>query len=517
MKVVNALQMREIEQRAIGDYKIPGIVLMENAGFMVSREALSILSGLQGKTITIFIGKGNNGGDGFVVARHLFNLGADVKVLMLHNPEDMQGDAAVNMEIWRRMGQKIYTVTGNEDFNAARLFLVKTDLIVDAIFGTGFKGSVKGHIAKIVESINASRKPVISVDVPSGVEADTGRVNGPCVRASTTVTFGLPKVGLLLEPGASYSGTLKVVDISLPGPLLTDDNIKCNMIEKGMVKGWLPFRPNYSHKGNYGRVLVIAGSRGMDGAACLAAQAAVRIGAGLVSLAVPESVYRSVSAKLTEVMVIPVAETAEGTISKDALPKIRGLMDRSDVIALGPGLSTNLQTMEAIRKLLSFINLPLVLDADGINAFIEYKEQLQEFKHPLVITPHPGEMARLSGNTVEYIQSNRLSESRVWSEYFGAVMVLKGARTIVSAPDGTDYINVSGNSGMATGGSGDVLTGIIAGLMAQGMDTVTSASAGVYLHGAAGDEAARETGLMGLIAGDILSALPKITRSIEIL
>lgn len=517
MKVVNAQEMREIDQRAMDDFKIPGIILMENAGFMVSQEVLKMISVLRGKTVTIFVGKGNNGGDGYVAARHLFNLGADVNVIMLENPDFMKGDAAVNMEIWRRMGQKIYTVTQNEDFNAARLLLVKTDLIVDAIFGTGFKGSVKEHIGLVIESINASRKPVVAVDIPSGVEADTGRVNGPCVRANVTVTFGLPKVGLLSEPGASYAGSLKIADISLPVPLLTDNHIKCNMIERSMVKGWLPFRQNYSYKGDYGRVLVVAGSRGMAGAACLTAEAAARIGAGLVNLVVPESIYEPVCAKLTEVMVTPAAETVEGTLSKEALPLIKGLTERADVLALGPGMSTNPQTMEAVRKLISLTHLPLVLDADGINAFIEHKDLLKNYKQPLVLTPHPGEMARLAESLTDKVQGNRLAEARLWSEQLKVVLVLKGAKTIIAAPDGTAYINVTGNPGMATGGTGDVLTGIIAGLIAQGMDAVTSAAAGVYLHGAAGDEAAKEKGLMGLVAGDVLRALPEVTQSIEVL
>ncbi|NTW05131.1 MAG: NAD(P)H-hydrate dehydratase [Peptococcaceae bacterium] len=517
MKVVDAEGMRDIEERAMGDFNIPGVVLMENAGLMVSQEALTILSSLQGKTITIFVGKGNNGGDGFVAARHLFNMGADVKVLMVEKQDDSKGDAAINQEIWRKMGQKIYTVTQNEGLNAARLFLVKTDLVIDAIFGTGFKGTAKDYIGQIIESINASGKPVVSVDIPSGVEADSGIVNGPCVRANITVTFGLPKVGLLLEPGASYTGVLKVVDISLPGSLLADNHIKCNMIEQKMVKSWFPFRPDYSHKGDFGRVLIVAGSKGMAGAACLAAEAAIRSGAGLVSLTVPESIYASVSAKLTEVMVIPVPETTEGTLAKTAVPLIKKLAERADVFAVGPGLSNNPETMGAVRNLIDLIHLPLVLDADGINAFVEHKELLHNFKQPLIVTPHPGEMARLVGCSIDNIQSNRLSEARDWSERLGAVLVLKGARTIIASPDGTAYININGNPGMATAGCGDVLTGIIAGLMAQGMDGITSAAAGVYLHGAAGDESAKRYGMMGLIAGDIIDALPKVTQVIEVL
>lgn len=515
MKVVTAQEMREIDRKAITEFKIPGIVLMENAGLQVAQAVKEKLPGINGRTVTVFAGKGNNGGDGLVAARHLFNMGADVKVLLLDSPEKITGDAAVNLEIWKKIGQKVYTVTQKDDFNAVRLFLVKTDIVIDAIYGTGFKGTVREYAGRIIEAINACEKPVIAVDIPSGVEADTGSVNGPCIRASLTVTFGLPKVGLLLEPGSGHAGELRVVDISLPGSLLGDDRIKCNLANENLVRGWLPFRPSCSHKGDYGRVLVVSGSRGMAGSSCLAAEAAARAGAGLVTLVVPEGVYEPVASKLTEVMVAPVAQTGEGTLSREALPVIRGMMERADVVALGPGLSTNPETVEVVRKIISHSRIPAVLDADGLNAFIGHTDLFKKVKKSLVLTPHPGEMARLTGLSVEMVQLNRLHEARTWSSNWGAVLVLKGYRTIVASPDGTAYINTTGNPGMATGGSGDVLTGIIAGLLAQGMEAVTAAAAGVYLHGAAGDVAAREKGMMGLIAGDLLSALPGVTRALE--
>ncbi len=515
MRVVTAREMREIDQRAMAEFKIPGIVLMENAGLKVVQAVLEKLSGIQGKTVTIFAGRGNNGGDGLVAARHLFNMGVDVKVLLLDSPDKVAGDAAVNLEIWRRMGQKVYTVTQKDDFNAVRLFLVRTDVVVDAIYGTGFKGTVKEYVGRIIEAVNASEKPVVAVDMPSGVEADSGKVNGPCIRASLTVTFGLPKVGLLLEPGASYAGDLRVADISLPGPLLNDEQIKCHLIDGGLVRSWLPARPVSSHKGDYGRVLVVAGSRGMAGAACLTAEAAARAGAGLVTLAVPEGIYAPVASKLTEVMVVPVPQTGEGTLSGEAVPKIREMMEKADVLALGPGLSTNPETVEAVRKIISISHLPAVLDADGLNAFADQTDLLKNARSSLVLTPHPGEMARLSGISTKAVQDDRLQVARLWSSDLGAVLVLKGARTIVASPDGTAYINTTGNPGMATGGSGDVLTGIIAGLMAQGIEAAGAAAAGVYLHGMAGDAAAREKGMMGIVAGDILQALPTVTKSME--
>ncbi len=515
MKVVTAQEMRDIDRKAMTDFKIPGVVLMENAGIQVVRAVLEKLPFVQGRTVTIFAGRGNNGGDGLVAARHLFNMGADVKVLMLGNSEKIAGDAALNLEIWKRMGQKVYSVTRMDDINAVRLFLAKTDIVVDAIYGTGFKGVVKDYAGRVIDAVNACDRPVISVDIPSGLEADTGRVNGPCIMAGLTVTFGLPKVGLLLEPGASCAGELMVADISLPASLLKDNQIKCNMIDENMVRGWLPFRTTSSHKGDYGRVLVVGGSLGMAGAACLTAEAVIRAGAGLVTLAVPEGIYNPVASKLTEVMVVTVPQTLEGTPAKEALPVIGDMLERAEVLAIGPGLSTNPETTELVRAIVARSNRPVVLDADGLNAFVGHTDLLSKARKPLVITPHPGEMSRLAGMSTEAVQQDRLQQARRWASAWGAVLVLKGAKTIVASPDGTTYINTTGNPGMATGGSGDVLTGIVAGLLAQGMDPAEAAAAGAYLHGAAGDAAAREKGMMGLVAGDILTALPGVTKLIQ--
>lgn len=515
MKAVTAREMREIDQRAINDYGIPGVVLMENAGRRVAEAVAEKLGAVQGSTVTIFAGKGNNGGDGLVAARHLYSMGADVKVLLLDNPDNISGDAAINLNIWKKMEQKVYTVTQKDDFNAVRLFLVKTDIIVDAIYGTGFKGKVKDYAGRIIEAINSCGKPVVSADIPSGLEADTGITGGACVRSSVTVTFGLPKIGLLIEPGAGYVGDLKVADISIPPALLETEDLKNNLLERNLVRDWLPFRPTNSHKGDYGRVLVVAGSLGMAGAACLAAEGALRSGAGLVTLAVPESVYVPVASRLTEVMVVPVPGTETGTMALNALPVISEMMEKSDVLLLGPGLSTEVETVEVVRELISFANKPLVVDADGLNALAGQTDIIKRVKVPLIMTPHPGEMSRLTGLSTGKVQQNRLQEALTRAAQWGVLLVLKGSRTVVATPEGKIYVNPTGNPGMATGGSGDVLSGIIAGLAAQGMEPERAAAAGVYLHGAAGDSAALEKGMMGLVAGDIVGYLPDVIKSLE--
>lgn len=515
MRAVTAQEMRNLDRTAINDYGIPGLVLMENAGLAVVKAVREKLGGVGDKVVTIFAGKGNNGGDGLVAARHLHNSGAEVKVLLLAEPGEITGDAAVNLSIWNKMGQKVYPVLRGDDFNAVRLFLVKTDLIIDAIYGTGFKGAVREPVGRILEAINASGKPVVAVDIPSGLEADTGKVSGPCIRATVTVTFALPKLGLLFEPGAGYVGELKVADISIPAATYESQDLKRNLPEKQMVANWLPYRPNASHKGDYGRVLLIAGSSGLTGAACLAAEASARSGAGLITLAVPEGLHGIVETKLTEVMTVPLPQTDRQTISLDALTLINGILERADVLALGPGLSTHPETVELVRRLLPSLRIPCVLDADGLNALAGHTDIFKKMQAPVIITPHPGEMSRLTGMPVSKIQEDRLATAEKFASAWGAVVVLKGVPTLVCSPDGETYVNPTGNPGMASGGSGDVLTGIIAGFLAQGMNPVTACAAGVYLHGMAGDLAAVHKGMMGMLAGDILAALPDAISDLE--
>lgn len=515
MRVVSAAEMRELDRLAIEDYGISGVVLMENAGLKVVEVARQMLGDVRGRVISVFAGKGNNGGDGFVVARHLFNMGCRVRVFLLAKTEEIAGDAGVNLSIWEKMSQPVYTVGRDDQLDELCSFLAGSDLIIDAIFGTGFKGLPGQPAAGVIQAINDSKKPVLAVDIPSGLEADSGLVGGPCVRAAQTVTFGLPKLGLVQQPGAGYVGRLHVADISIPSFLLKAEHLKRHLLTPEMVSNWLVPRPANFHKGDCGRVLIIAGSRGMTGAACLVAEGAARAGAGLVTLAVPAGLQEVVAGKLTEVMTVALPATSSQTISRNALNDILTLAEHADVVALGPGITTHPETAALVRELLPALRAGCVLDADGLNCLVNHLDIFQYTLAPLVLTPHPGEMGRLIGKTTAEVQKQRLFLTEQAAQAWGAVVLLKGAATIVASPGGTAYINTTGNPGMATGGSGDVLTGVIAGLLGQGLGALEAAAAGAYLHGLAGDYAARQKSCRALLAGDILACLPEALKETE--
>lgn len=518
MRIVTADEMKALDQAAIENYGIPGLVLMENAGIRVVDLIRRVIGGLRGRSVTVFIGKGNNGGDGLVIARHLLNMGAGVKVLSIVNVGEISGDAAVNLNIWRKMGQKIFSVHQGDGINIVKLALMKTDLVVDAIYGTGFHGKMLEGAGRVIKVINKSGKPVVAVDIPSGLEAGTGRVNGPCIRASHTVTFGLPKLGLYLEPGAGYAGEITVADISLPAVLVEKEAPRRYLLTDECVKRWLPPRPASAHKGNFGRVLIIAGSRGMTGAACLTGAAALRSGAGLVTVAVPETLHDIMEGKLTEAMTVPLPDTGDGSLSAEARSRILSLLENMDALAIGPGLSLAPETISLVRELLPAIKIPFVLDADALNALAgQVSSILGSLQAPAVITPHPGEMARMMGVASKDIQADRIGAAIKAAATWNVATLLKGARTVVAAPEGVVFINPTGNPGMATGGSGDVLTGIVVSLIAQGLEPGRAAAAGAYIHGLAGDMAAKEKGMMGLIAGDIVSVLPAAAQELATL
>lgn len=514
MKAAIADEMRKIDQIATQTFGIPGVVLMENAGVEIERQIRAVLGEPENKMICVFAGKGKNGGDGFVAARHLHNQGAKVKIFLLGNKQEIIGDAKTNLDIVTRMGIDILEIGGSRDWDKVKFVVTFADCLVDALLGTGFQGEVTGEMAEAVEIINQAGKLVISVDAPSGVDVDNGQVRSVAVKATHTVTFALPKPGLLMFPGADYVGKLTIADIGIPIRLLTDNSIKQNVTTPNSVRELLGRRQSDAHKGTSGRVTVIAGSQGLTGAAALTSMAALKSGAGLVTLGIAESLNDIMEVKLTEVMTKPLPEIAGAAIGREAIPYIEEMSSKCQVVAIGPGLGQQEETMAIVREVFQTIECPMVVDADALQAFVGYTELFSNSNAMAVLTPHPGEMGRLLDMTAEDVNKDRLGTARLAAELWGAIVVLKGARTIVAFPDGEVYINTTGNSGMATGGTGDVLTGVIAGLIAQGLSSHAAAVAGVHIHGLAGDIAAA-SGMIGLVAGDVLNSLPAAILGIQ--
>ncbi|WP_027364177.1 bifunctional ADP-dependent NAD(P)H-hydrate dehydratase/NAD(P)H-hydrate epimerase [Desulfotruncus alcoholivorax] len=515
MRLVTGSEMAVIDHTAINEYAIPGIVLMENAGIKVVEIIGQVLGNPRNTKVVILAGKGNNGGDGFVIARHLYNKGARVQLFLFGDEDKVKGDALINLTIWKGMGQKIYPLKSTHDVNMVKMAINCADLIIDALYGTGFKGTVNDLLASVFKSVNSSGKTVIAVDIPSGIEADTGKINGPCIRADHTVTFAYPKLGLVIYQGCDYVGKLHVVDISIPSAVLSKIKSSRYLTTTELIKELWPGRKGPEHKGDFGRVLVIAGSRGMSGAAILAAEAAARAGAGLVTLGVPSAIHDIAENKLTEVMTFPLADTSKGNVSHTALKDILDRCHSSNVVAIGPGLGTAAETATLVKDIIMNITIPCVLDADGLNAMAGKAGLLNSIKSNLVITPHPGEMARLTGYSVKDIQQDRIGITAQKAKEWGCTILLKGARTVICGPDGSTYINQTGNPGMASGGSGDVLTGLIAGLIAQGLTPLNAAVAGAFIHGRAGDVTAKEMGISGMLAGDLLQRVPYVTKEFE--
>ena len=514
MRVVRGREMQRLDRRAIEGYRIPGLLLMEHAGQCVAQEIQRRYRVGPETRVAVVAGKGNNGGDGFVVARALYRKGVPVEVFLLASPREVGGDARVNLEILQRLGVPVQRVTGSS-LPRIRRRLNQAHVRVDAIFGTGLSTPVRGLHALVVEAMNRSPgRPTVAVDMPTGIHADTGEVLGCAVRAAVTVTMGLPKLGLFLPPGMEYAGTVTVADIGFPKELVHGPG-RIQLLEAKPLASWIPPRPLNSHKGTYGRVLVVGGSAGKTGAAALASEAALRVGAGLVTLALPKSLNPAMETKLTEVMTLPLPETPEQSLALDAEEPLLKAAQQADLVALGPGLSTHPETVALVRRLMGRLRQAVVLDADGLNALAGSVRVLAQGPGPTVVTPHPGEMGRLAGMSAARVQQDRLGVASAFARRHKVWVVLKGARTLVADPDGSVAINVTGNPGMATGGTGDVLTGVLAGLMAQGIPAGRATRLGVYLHGLAGDLAAESLGEEGALAGDLLSALPAALRRLR--
>ena len=515
LHVVTAAQMREMDRRATEEYGIPSLLLMENAGLQATLELERAFPLLAQRRVAIVCGKGNNGGDGFVVARHLFDREIAVEVLLLARQTEIRGDAGTNLEILQRSGVPIHEVTTAQELDAGRRLVEQADVVVDAILGTGMTGPAKGLFGEAIELLNRSGRPIVALDLPSGLNSDEGSIPGPSVNAVLTVTFGLPKRCLILYPAASCAGRVVTVDIGLPRQLLTDPLLGVSLIRAEDVAGALPRRDPNAHKGTYGHVLVLAGSPGKTGAAAMCAFSALRIGAGLVTLALPESLNDAMEAKLTEVMTEPLPETGERTVAFAALERVLELVKGKRVVAIGPGLSIHPETAELVQAVMQAVKAQIVVDADGINALGPNLEMLRNAALPPILTPHPGELARLLGIDRDEIVRNRIPIAQKVATSFGVHLVLKGARTLIADPDGRVAVNMTGNAGMATGGTGDVLTGLIAGLLAQGVNADLATRTGVYLHGLAGDLAADAIGQEAMVASDLMAQIPEAIRQLK--
>ncbi len=511
MKVATAEQMQELDRKAIETYRIPGVLLMENAGREATEAILASFPNLDKMKVAVIAGKGNNGGDGFVIARHLMNRGVPVKVILLTDPKSLRGEAEVNHYVFHRMKGEILSASSAKDYQKIKKDIEKADLLIDAIFGTGLDAEVRGYYREVIDHLNTLRKPIVAVDIPSGLNANTGKPLGTAIRANMTVTFGLPKLGLLLSPGTDYAGELKIVDIGIPKQLVEEEKIQTHLLEREKIRQVLslPRRPD-THKGDYGHLLVIAGSVGKTGAAAMVCEAALRMGAGLVTLAIPKSLNAIMEVKLTEVMTEPLPETPKQTLSLRAFHPILRLCENKKAVVIGPGLGTFKETQSLILKLIKAIDLPMIIDADGLNALATQPKTLPLSNRFMVLTPHPGEMARLIHTTVKEVQENRIGVTKQFAQSSHAYVVLKGYRTLIATPKGEVYINPTGNAGMATGGTGDVLCGMMGGLLCQGMDLLSCLQASVYLHGLAGDEVAQELGEKSLVATDIIRKIPSL-------
>ncbi len=504
MKLLTAQQMREIDRAAITEYGIASLDLMERAGEGVA-DAVRMRFSPDDGAIVIVTGKGNNGGDGFVAARLLIDAGYRVTILVLNDIDALSPDARANAE---RLHVTPIVIPDENALVAHRPMLADAACIVDGILGTGLERDVDGIAKAAIDAMNAAGAPIVAIDIPSGLSADTGDILGHAINADLTVTFGCPKRGLFLREGLSLSGIVETIDIGLPSQAVEHAATDLFLIEPAMFAEAFAPREAQSHKGTFGTVALFAGSRGHLGAGILAGRAALRTGAGLVHYALPESAFVQFDANAPELMCDLIPDGGSAHFHPDGLEKALALVDAKTVAAIGPAIGTDPETASFLNVFVKGCDRPLVIDADGLNLLD--RRSLEGRRAATILTPHPGEMARLMHTSTSDVQDNRLVMAKTLSAETGAIVVLKGHGTIVAAPDGMAAINPTGNPGMATAGMGDALTGIIAAFLAQGVDAMTAAMAGVWCHGLAGDIAADHTSQRTLIASDVIEALPEV-------
>jgi len=513
MIVVTAEEMRELDRLTIQKYGVPSVVLMERAGEGVARALLDSFRRAARGGVLVVAGKGNNGGDGLVVARLLKKKRIPCEIVLLARKEELSPDAAKNLSAYLKAKGKIFEV-GQESLELLRQRLKGKRLLVDAILGTGLKEEVRGLYAETITLMNASGLPIVAVDLPSGLDADRGKPLGTAIMAEMTVTFGYPKLGQVIHPGPSYVGKLVVADIGIHPKAVEEINPRAELLEQRNIRWLVPDREPDTHKGTYGHLLVLAGSRGKTGAAILACRAAMRVGTGLVTLAAPRSLNDIFASSMVEVMTEPLKDDSEGVELLNDQGWQR-LLDKKSALLFGPGIGIKDWARSALRWLLKNLTVPLVIDADGLNNLAEEVERIRSAKSPPVLTPHPGEMARLIGSDSAAINRDRVGVARSFARDHRCYIILKGARTVIATPEGKVFINPTGNPGMASGGMGDVLAGILAGLLAQGFNIEDALELGVFLHGFVGDQVAGAKGEMGMIASDIIDALPRGMKTLK--
>ena len=506
VEILTGEQMRRADRRAIDELGIPEQQLMEAAGRGVAERMLAGVPDLGRRPVVVLCGGGNNGGDGLVVARHLAGAGVSARTLLLVDPGRLRGAARDSLDAARAAGLIIEHVTDDAGWDRAAQAIRPGALIVDALLGTGVHGPARGLIGRAIEHLLRSGVEVVSVDLPSGADADVGTIAGPVVRARRTYTLCRPKRCLVLEPAAACAGAWSVVDIGIPDACVAAERDTLEWLDADAAATLLPARAADAHKGRFGHLLVVAGSRGKSGAAVLVARGALRAGAGRVPGATPGPAQPLVAVQQAEVMTEPLPATAGGALARDGGRVALDLLASRSALALGPGLGTAEETAETVRHILRERSGPGVVDADGLNAMTSWSGVAAS---SLVLTPHPGEAARMLGGDTAGVQSDRLAAAQALAARTGAVVALKGRRTVIAAPDGRTSINASGNPGMATAGTGDVLTGVVGAFLARGLAPFDAARLAVFAHGDAGDRAARRRGEDGIIAGDLADMLPR--------
>ena len=514
MKLVTAEQMRSLDTSAINNYKVPSLDLMENAGRRTVEIMLDRYGDPLGKSVAIFVGPGNNGGDGLVIARLLAARLARPVVFLLVPSDKLKGDSAHNYSRLLELPVKIIEVTDEKNLHENVDILTDCWSMVDGIFGTGLTREVSGIFAAAIQILNEAVCPVVAVDIPSGINTDNGEPLGSCVQADITVTFGQAKIGQVIHPGREYTGFLEVVDIGIPEKAVADSDIRLELLES-TVGEWIPARIPTAHKGSFGHLLIVAGSIGKTGAALLCGSGGLRSGAGLVTLCIPYELNNIIESGLWEAMTVPLQSAAQGILSIEDYTVIKDALQGKQALVVGPGTGTADETAELIEKLYCEIEAPMLVDADGLNIIASDTSLLKKSPGLRILTPHPGEMSRLTGVSTSDILKNRFEITKEFSTKHNVHIVLKGTDTLVCDPKGNMAINPTGNPGMAAGGMGDVLAGLIGGFLAQGLSPWNACCLGVYSHGMAGDRLAEETSA-GYLASELAEQIPFILEDLRV-